>query len=102
MIGNHDAVGTDIGRCAGVFGVQNSLDDDGSFPGCPDPLDVLPKNRRIEIVAKPTHVVVEPAGLAEHGHEVPELMRSSAHSNIPCPSGLTERLVHSSQRGSRT
>ena len=70
VVGDNDTVGAEVGRSNGVFGVEYPLDDEGTVPGGADPIKILPEYAGIEISAQPAHVVVEPAGFAEHGSEI--------------------------------
>jgi hypothetical protein len=51
MIGDDDPVGSEAHRIAGVFGIEDALDQQFAFPEVADPFAFPPADRRIEIPA---------------------------------------------------
>jgi len=64
MIGDDDAVGAELGRRDRIVPVKDALDDQWSVPGAPNVFQVLPGNRRVEIVAHPSEEVLKPGVFA--------------------------------------
>ena len=59
MVRHHDGVGAELDRGPGVIGVEDALQDQLARPDLLDPLDVLPGQRRIELVADPFGELVD-------------------------------------------
>ena len=53
MVRHHDGVGAELDREPGVIDIENAFDDQLAGPIFLDPLDVLPRQRRIELRGDP-------------------------------------------------
>src|SRR5690554_2187552 len=58
VVGDHDAVGTKAHGIFGVFSIQYAFDHHRAVPELANPLQVLPGNRRIEVVGQIADVVL--------------------------------------------
>ena len=53
MVGNDDRVGAGLGRHQRVLVVEDAFQDQLAAPAFLDPLDVLPRQLRVELLRRP-------------------------------------------------
>ena len=94
MIGHDDPVRAQRRRFARIVYVEDALDDERPVPQLTDLAEIAPLDRRIEVGTHPAHIVVEAAGVAEHGFQIAEPVRSTTDADVPRPAGPAHRLNH--------
>jgi hypothetical protein len=67
MIGDDDPVGSEAHGIAGVFGIEDALDQQFALPEVVDPFAFPPADRRIEIRRHPADVIGETLPAAQIG-----------------------------------
>ena len=100
MIGHDNTVGAQPDRIPRVLRIQNPLDDQRPGPFRPDPVQIRPGDRRIEVGGDPAEEI-EQAGLAlQHRRHIPENMGTAPQAHIQGPAGMLRHLPHP-PRGAR-
>ena len=98
VVGDDDAVGTEAHRILGVFRVEDALDDHGAVPEIANPLQVFPRDRRVEVLAQPANVVGEARGIATVGGDVAQVVRTAEQAAVQGPAWMGHGLQHAAQR----
>lgn len=94
VVRDHDAVGAQLQRVARVVRVEDALDDQLALPLVADPLQVLPGDAGVEVLAQPADVVGQASGVAPIGGDVAEIVGAAVQADVPGPARVQHRLQH--------
>ncbi len=101
MVRDHDPIGAKTHRVARIFRIEDPFDHHRAVPEFADPLQVLPRDRRIEVVRQPADVIFQPGGFTEVCRDVPQIVRTTVQPDIPRPLRVRHRLPVAAQGGVR-
>ncbi len=99
MVGDDDPVSTEAYRIAGIFRVEDPFDHHRAIPEFADPLQVFPRDGRIEVIRQPADVIFQPGGFAEIGRDIAQVVRTPVEANVPGPLRMSHRLPVAAQGG---
>ena len=80
-----DAVRTEGKRVARVAGIQNAFDDERSLPLDADPLQVLPRDGRVDAGSDPAEVILEPGDFTAVRRNIAEIVGPAEQADVLIP-----------------
>ncbi len=92
MVRHHEPIGANARSLARILRVEYALYDQRPRPLGADEIQILPRNRRIEILAHPAEEIIKPGPAFQDRRDVAELMRLPAYPDIPRPGRALRRL----------
>ncbi len=101
VIGDHNAVGAQPHGIARILGIKDPFDDQLSWPAVADPLQIVPGDGRVEVVADKPHIVVHGHFVAGIGFDITERQRPARQADVHCPARVGAGLKILSQGGVR-
>ena len=92
MVGDDDAVGTKAHGIFRVFWIEDAFDDHGPFPEVANPLQIGPRDRRVEVRTQIAHIVFQADVLAQKGGDVAQCVWAAHEAHVHGPVRVCHRL----------